>query len=140
MQGERGSLRASLGDQTASSFGGGSAGANVGLINSLPDAQKAIARDAFARSLSKMWIFYAVFGVVGLLTSLAIRVNVLDKHHEETKTGLEAQELGRAEREAERDARRAKRASKGLSKTSLPLDTEKGTASPATEGEKEVKV
>jgi len=74
------------------------------------------------------------------LISLFIGVNVLDKHHEETKTGLEAQELGRAEREAERDARRAKRASKGLIKTSLPLDTEKGTASPTTEGENEVKV
>ena len=71
---------------------------------------------------------------------MLIGVNVLDKHHEETKTGLEAQELGRAEREAERDARRAKRASRGLSKTGLPLDTEKGTAPPATEGEREVKV
>jgi hypothetical protein len=140
MQGERGSLRASLGDQTASSFGGGSAGANVGLINSLPDAQKAIARDAFARSLSKMWILYAVVGVVGLLISCFIAVNVLEKRHEETKTGLEVEKERRAERDAERDARRAKRASKGLSKTSLPLDTEKGTAPPATEGEKEVKV
>ena len=140
MKGQQGFLRTSLGDQTASSFGGGSAGANVGLINSLPDAQQSIARDAFARSLSKMWILYAVVGFIGVLISLLIGVNVLDKHHEETKTGLEAQELGRAEREAERDARRAKRASRGLSKTGLPLDTEKGTAPPATEGEREVKV
>jgi hypothetical protein len=127
MKGQQGFLRTSLGDQTASSFGGGSAGANVGLINSLPDAQRSIARDAFARSLSKMWILYAVFGAVGLLISLFIGVNVLDKHHEETKTGLEVEKERRAERDAERDARRTKRASKGLSKTSLPLDTEKGT-------------
>ena len=139
MKAQQDSLRASLGQNIASSFGGGSAGANVGLINSLPDAQKAIARDAFAKSLSKMWILYAVVGVVGLLISLLIGVNVLDKHHEVTKTGLEVEEQRRAERDAERDARRAKRASKGLSKTSLPLDAEKGTAPPAAEGEKEMK-
>ncbi|KAF3001897.1 hypothetical protein E8E13_006092 [Curvularia kusanoi] len=139
MKSQQGTLRASLGDQTAASFGGGAAGANVGLINRLPDAQKAVARDAFANSLSKMWILYAVFGAVGLLISLLIGANVLDKHHEETKTGLDVEKERRAEREAERDAKRAKRASKGQSKTSLPLDAEKGSAPPMTEGEKEVK-
>lgn len=139
MKSQQGMLRASLGDQTASSFGGGAAGANVGLINRLPDAQKAVARDAFANSLSTMWILYAVFGAVGLLISLLIGVNVLDKHHEETKTGLEVEKERRAEREAEKEAKRAKRASKGQSKVSLPLDTEKGNVPPVTEGEKEVK-
>lgn len=139
MKAQQGSLRASLGDQTASSFGGGAAGANVGLINSLPGPQKAIARDAFAKSLSKMWILYAVFGAVGLLVSLLIGVNVLDKHHEETKTGLEVEKERRAEREAEKEAKRLKRASKGQSKASLPLDAEKGNAPPVVEGEKEVK-
>lgn len=139
MKAQQGSLRASLGDQTASSFGGGAAGANVGLINSLPGPQKAIARDAFAKSLSKMWILYAVFGAVGLLVSLLIGVNVLDKHHEETKTGLDVEKERRAEREAEKEAKRLKRASKGQSKASLPLDTEKGDATLAADGEKEVK-
>ncbi|OSS49741.1 hypothetical protein B5807_05918 [Epicoccum nigrum] len=125
MKAQQGSLRATLGDHTASSFSGGQAGANVGLINSLPVAQKAIARAAFANALSKMWILYACFGAVGLLISLLIGVNVLDKQHIETKTGLDVEKERRAERDAERDARRAKRASKGLSKTSLPLDTEK---------------
>jgi hypothetical protein len=140
MKSQQGSLRASLGDQTASSFGGGAAGANVGLINSLPGPQKAVARDAFAQSLSTMWILYAVFGAVGLLISLLIGVNVLDKQHEETKTGLDVEKERRAEREAEKAEKRLKRQSKGQSKASLPLDTEKGDASPVTEGDKEVKI
>lgn len=139
MKAQQGSLRASLGEQTASSFGGGAAGANVGLINSLSGPQKAIARDAFAQSLSKMWILYAVFGAVGLLISFLIGANVLDKHHEETKTGLDVEKERRAEREAEKEAKRLKRASKGQSKASLPLDPEKGDAPPVTEDEKEVK-
>ena len=139
MKSQQGSLRASLGDQTASSFGGGAAGANVGLINSLPGPQKAVARDAFANSLSKMWILYAVFGAVGLLISLLIGVNVLDKQHEETKTGLDVEKERRAEREAEKTEKRLKRASKGQSKVSLPLDAEKGDAPPAAEGDKGIK-
>lgn len=139
MKAQQGTLRASLGEQTASSFGGGAAGANVGLINSLSGPQKAIARDAFAQSLSKMWILYAVFGAVGLLISFLIGANVLDKHHEETKTGLDVEKERRAEREAEKEAKRLKRASKGQSKASLPLDLEKGDAPPVTEDEKEAK-
>jgi hypothetical protein len=99
MKAQQGSLRATLGDHTASSFSGGQAGANVGLINSLPVAQKAIARAAFANALSKMWILYACFGAVGLLISLLIGVNVLDKQHIETKTGLDVEKERRAERD-----------------------------------------
>jgi hypothetical protein len=139
MKSQQGSLRASLGEQTASSFGGGAAGANVGLINSLPGPQKAVAREAFAKSLSTMWILYAVFGAVGLLISLLIKRNVLDKQHEETKTGLEVEKERRAEREAEKAEKRLKRASKGQSKGSLPLDVEKADAPPVADGEKETK-
>ncbi|KAJ8105743.1 hypothetical protein OPT61_g9997 [Boeremia exigua] len=87
-----------------------------------------------------MWILYAVFGALGLLISLLIGVNVLDKHHEETKTGLDVEKERRAERDAEREARRLKRASKGLSKAELPLDAEKGGVRPAVEENKEVKI
>ncbi|KAF1359528.1 MFS general substrate transporter [Lizonia empirigonia] len=139
MKSQQGSLRASLGDQTASAFSGGSAGANVGLINSLSGPQKAVARDAFAQSLSKMWILYAVFGALGLLISLLIGVNVLDKQHEETKTGLEVEKERRAEREAEKAEKKLKRQSKGQSKVSLPLDTEKGDVSPVAEAGEGVK-
>lgn len=139
MKAQQGSLRASLGDKTASAFAGGAAGASVGLIESLPEPQKDIARQAFAHSLSTMWILYAVFGAVGLLISLLIGVNVLDKHHEETKTGLDVEKERRVEREAEKEAKRLKRASKGQSMANLPLDAERGGVPPLVEGDKEVK-
>lgn len=113
-------IAASLGPDKAQAFGGGSAGANVGLIQSLPEDQKLVARTAFADSLSTMWIMYVAFAALGLVVSLCIKRNILNKQHEEVKTGLEAEKEKRLEREAERAERRKKRASKG----SLPLDPE----------------
>ncbi|CAA9964504.1 Multidrug resistance protein fnx1 [Pyrenophora teres f. maculata] len=117
---------AALGTQTASMFSGGSAGANVRVIQSLPEAQRAVARKAFADSLSKMWILYVAFAAVGLCVSLLVSRNLLDKQHEETKTGLDVEKAKRLEREAERNERRKKRASKG----SLPIDTEAQASDP----------
>ncbi|EOA89022.1 uncharacterized protein SETTUDRAFT_168220 [Exserohilum turcica Et28A] len=120
MKSKQPELAASLGQQAASAFGGGTAGANVGLVKSLPDSQKFVAKKAFADSLSTMWIMYVAFSAVGLAISFLIKRNTLDKHHEETKTGLEVEKMKRLEREAERAERRKKRASKG----SLPIDSE----------------
>jgi mannitol-specific phosphotransferase system IIBC component len=106
------SLITALGPQTASAFGGGSAGANVGLIQSLPANEKAVARKAFSDSLSTMWIMYVCFAVIGLGISFLITKNVLSKQHEETTTGLEAEKNRMAEREAERAEKKKKRASK----------------------------
>ncbi|KAI4915714.1 hypothetical protein J4E90_004160 [Alternaria incomplexa] len=136
MKSKQSQLAASLGPETASRFGGGSAGANVGLIQSLPDEQKSVARTAFADSLSTMWILYVAFAVVGLVVSLLITRNKLDKQHEETKTGIEVEKAKRLEREAERAERRRKRASKG----SLPLDPEAQTSNPDVSKEKETAV
>lgn len=119
-------LAAVLGPQTASSFGGGSAGANVGLIQSLPASQKFVARKAFADSLSTMWILYVAFAGAGLLASLLIQRNMLDKQHEETKTGLDVEKMKKLEREAERAERRKKRASK----VSLAADPEARASDP----------
>jgi hypothetical protein len=127
-------LQASLGPETAAQFTGGSAGANVGLIQQLPNDQKAVARQAFSDSLSTMWIMYVVFSACGLLVSLLITRNVLQKQHEETRTGLEAEKEKRLEREQERAAKKVKRASKG---DILPTDLEGGVK--AAE-EKEMKV
>jgi uncharacterized membrane protein len=120
MKSKQPELAAALGPQTASKFGGGSAGANVGLIQALPAEQRFVARKAFADSLSTMWILYVAFSALGLLVSFLIGRNVLDKQHEETKTGLEVEKMKRLEREAERAERRKKRASKA----SLPIDPE----------------
>lgn len=129
-------LRAALGDQTASAFGGGSAGANVGLIQRLPDNEKEIARQAFADSLSTMWILYVCFAAAGLAVSFLITKNVLSKEHEETTTGIEAEKRKRHEREAAREERkRSKRVSKddlAASNGDLSADVEKGTQDVAT--------
>lgn len=143
MRNKQPQLRAALGEQTASSFGGGSAGASVGIIKTLPDNEKYVARSAFADSLSTMWIMYTCFAFVGLLVSLLITKNVLDKKHEDTKTGIDAEKEKRAEREAERAERRKKRNSKGV----IPIDTEAQAQVPSSESpvsaagdEKDVKV
>lgn len=136
MKSKQPQLAAVLGPQVASSFGGGSAGANVGLVQSLPASQKYVARKAFADSLSTMWILYVAFAAAGLLVSLLIQRNLLDKQHEETKTGLEAEKMKRLEREAERAERRKKRASKG----SLPMDTEAQASDPEVGQGKETTV
>lgn len=101
----------------------------------MPDDHKVVARKAFADSLSTMWILYVAFAVIGLVISLLITRNKLDKQHEETKTGIEAEKEKRAEREAERAERRRKRASK----TSLPLDAEAQSSTLVDEAEKETK-
>ena len=126
-------LAATLGAQQAAAFGGGSAGANVGLIQALPPAQKFVARRAFGDSLSTMWILYAAFSAAGLIVSFLIGRNKLDKQHEETKTGLEIERTKRLEREAERAERRKKRASKG----SLPIDPEVQATDAGKEKDKE---
>ncbi|KAF2252783.1 multidrug resistance protein fnx1 [Trematosphaeria pertusa] len=126
-------LQASLGSQTAAAFGGGSAGANVRLIQSLPDNERAVARQAFSDSLSTMWIIYVAFAAVGLAVSFLITRNVLNKHHEETKTGLDVEKQKRVEREAERAEKKRKRASKG----DLPADVEAAANGATAEREKE---
>lgn len=59
-----------------------------------------------------MWIMYVCFSFLGLLVSLAITRNRLEKTHEEAQTGLEAEKAKKLERDAERAERRRKRASK----------------------------
>ena len=123
-------LLASLGPSTAPRLSGGSAGANVGIIQSLPEDQKMVARVAFSESLSTMWIMYVVFSGVGLGVSAFITKNLLTKEHEETKTGLGVEEERRAEREAEKqqkkDAKGRKRASKG--QTVPEVESQAGSA------------
>jgi hypothetical protein len=131
-------LLASLGPSTAPRLSGGSAGANVGIIQSLPEDQKVVARLAFSESLSTMWIMYVVFSGLGLAVSAFITKNLLAKEHVETKTGLGVEEERRAEREAERqqkkDAKERKRASKG------PILPDAETQAGSAAQEKEVKV
>lgn len=97
MQNKYPSLLASLGDKTATALSGSSAGASIGLVNNLPEAQKVIARAAFNESLRTMWIMYTAFAGMGLIISLFIGHRTLSKDHKVTKTGLAEEEIKRKE-------------------------------------------
>jgi hypothetical protein len=72
MQSQIAGLRVGLGDKTAALLSGSTAGANVGIVNSLPHAQKIIAREAFRLALRKMWILFACVSAFGMAMSLFI--------------------------------------------------------------------
>ncbi|KAH0544171.1 hypothetical protein FGG08_001616 [Glutinoglossum americanum] len=72
MQDQVAGLRASLGDRTAALLSGGTAGANVRIVNSLPHAKKAIAREAFRLALRKMWILFVGVSAFGMVASLFV--------------------------------------------------------------------
>ncbi|KAI9047867.1 hypothetical protein LZ554_008575 [Drepanopeziza brunnea f. sp. 'monogermtubi'] len=110
-------LLAALGPEMAASLSGGSAGASVGLVAQLPNAQREIARDAFYESLRSMWIMYVAFAALGLVCSAFVGSYVLSKEHQEMKTGLGEEEKNRKEnvekakmsREAARDKEKGSR-------------------------------
>lgn len=95
MQKRSTSLIASLGKQTASALSGGSASTNVGLIEKLTPAQRAVARQAFADSLKVVWIMYTAFAALGLILSFFIRHQRLSTEYKMTKTGLVEEEVKR---------------------------------------------
>ncbi|KAF2766909.1 putative major facilitator superfamily transporter [Teratosphaeria nubilosa] len=76
-----------LGPQLAKQLGGGSAGANVDIIDGLSTSEKSVVREDFAKSLSTMWIMYCAFAAAGVFCVLFVRKKVLSRQHEETKTG-----------------------------------------------------
>jgi hypothetical protein len=104
-------LSSVLGSELANQIGGASAGASVGLVQALPSDQQVIIRQAFFDSLRAMWIMYAAFSVVGLLSTYFISTTKLSKEHQITKTGLAAEEANRREM---KEQKRAERASKEL--------------------------
>jgi hypothetical protein len=114
IQSQVGTLRAALGDELASKLSGFNAAASAGVISSLPEAQKAVTRVVFSKALQKMWIMYVCFPAFGLLVSFLITKKKLTTEHKVTKTGLEAEEEKRVDRE---DARQARRESKAARKS-----------------------
>jgi hypothetical protein len=81
-------LVAALGPNLAAQLSGGSAGASIGIVKSLPANQQAVARLAFFESLKTMWIVFVAFAAVGMLVSLLIGNQKLSKDHTVVKTGL----------------------------------------------------
>ena len=108
-----------LGPERAAALSGGEAGANTRVIDALPPLQRDTVRVAFANSLQPMWVMYVCFSAVGLGVSFLIVRKTLSSRHEETRTGLEAEEENAAARDAEKRARRASKKA-GLSRPGTP--------------------
>ncbi|EGE00314.1 multidrug resistance protein [Trichophyton tonsurans CBS 112818] len=87
-----------LSPKTLNALQGVSAGASVHIIQALPPNEKQPVLDAYTKSLSTMWIFYTALAAIGFIVSLLLQKKKLNKEHEVTKTGLDAQERARKER------------------------------------------
>ncbi|KAJ9646611.1 hypothetical protein H2199_002660 [Coniosporium tulheliwenetii] len=90
-------------------LGGAGAGANVEVVNALPDPARQVVRTAYAESLQRMWILYTVLSGVGLLVAFLIAKQVLSRSHEETTTGLETEKENRRLRMLEAEERRRRK-------------------------------
>lgn len=91
MEKQQDTLRSALGPRLASSLSGDSAGANVFLLDRLPEPQKHIVREVFYKSVQDIWIATAAFAGVDLLVCFFIKRNQLNKQHQEVRTGLAAE-------------------------------------------------
>jgi hypothetical protein len=63
-------IESAVGLDVARKFAGASAGANVGLIAALPEAQRVVVKAAYGSSLRQMWILYTCTAGFGLLASV----------------------------------------------------------------------
>ncbi|KAK3054433.1 hypothetical protein LTR09_004701 [Extremus antarcticus] len=127
-----------LGPKLAKQLGGGNAGAESQLIDSLPMGQRSVVRVAFADSLMPMWAMYTAFAGAGLLSAFFIARKKLTAQHEETKTGMEAEKENAAARKQEREdhklEKEEKRASKRASQMLSPsASTDKVNSRPVSQ-------
>lgn len=72
-----------IGEPTASLLTGPSSMANVDKIKRLSPTPRYMVREAFAKSLSTMWIFYAALGGLALIASLFIDRRTLEEAEKE---------------------------------------------------------
>lgn len=112
-------LEQALGPATAQRFAGSSFGSTTGLLKTLPPDQRQALDQAYASSLSTMWIFYVCFAALLIVVSLFITKVELSQEHEKTKTGVAEQERIRKEQE---DLSRQRKASKKASKAGKDIE------------------
>lgn len=99
LRNRQGELEKVLGPQLAAEFAGSSFGSTAGKLRRLPLRQKQALDNAYAKSLSTMWIFYTAFAALLIVVSLFITKVELSKQHEVTKTGVAEQERIRLEQQ-----------------------------------------
>ena len=79
-----------LSESIAATFMDGKAAANVDSIREIVDLdERQLVQQAFALSLSNMFIMFCAISGIGLLVSLLIRHAKLNEEHTETQTGIE---------------------------------------------------
>lgn len=124
-------LEAAVGPQLASSLAGGAAGAEVAIIDQLPDAAKRVVQVSVANALSPVWIMFTALSAFGFVVGFLIRNRTLTREHHETETGLAAEKENAAARKAERDAKRQSKVVK-----ESPSESRPGSGTDAAELEK----
>lgn len=115
-----------LGPELAAQFAGSSFGSTTGLLKTLPPRQKQALDEAYAGSLSKMWIFYTAFAGLLIFVGLFITKVELSKEHTTTKTGIEEQERIRLEQQ---ELKRQKKAHSKNASAGSAKDLEAGSPS-----------
>lgn len=99
-------LETSLGPTLAGKLANGGAESSVFQIDTLPAAQKTVARDAYYTSIRDVWIMQTAFAVVGLVCICFIRGQELSEEHKVIETGLEVERLRANEAKLERSGNR----------------------------------
>lgn len=93
-----------VGPQLAPLLSGANAGANAQTIRGLPTAERIGIQGILTDSLKYVWVMYVCFSAAGLVCGFFITKQTLNKSHEETKTGLAAEEENRKRVAAEKAA------------------------------------
>jgi hypothetical protein len=91
-------LEQSLGPQIADLLSGKSAEASVFIVDTLPTAQREIARAAYYSALRNVWITGVALAAAGLISCVFIKGKELSKVHQKVETGLASEEKKARER------------------------------------------
>ncbi|KAL2180555.1 major facilitator superfamily domain-containing protein [Thermothelomyces heterothallicus CBS 202.75] len=98
-----------VGADAARLLSGSNAASSVGLVGTLPEPQRRVAREAYFDSLRKMYVMYVAFAGLGLLVACLVGSRQLSKVHTEHKTGLHnMKKRSREVEEEEEDDREAR--------------------------------
>ncbi|KAF2760165.1 MFS general substrate transporter [Pseudovirgaria hyperparasitica] len=91
MSNKRDRLHSLLGNEMAARFSGEKAVSSIPAIARLSSTEQIIVQEAYADSLSVMWIFYTALSAVGLVAAVCITQLKLKKEHEQISTGIDAE-------------------------------------------------
>ncbi|EEH48118.2 uncharacterized protein PADG_04202 [Paracoccidioides brasiliensis Pb18] len=113
-------ILAALGPELAEKLLSNRVSSQTHTLRTLTETQRQILLDVYNVALSRMWIYYTVTSAIGCLCSFFIRKKELSRHHEVTKTGLEAQEDARKARlTAKRELEEKKQQEKGVKENGI---------------------